>query len=322
MDKATAWFADGSGGLRWREEALPALRSRDLLIEVRAAGVNRPDLLQRQGLYPPPPGASEALGLEVAGIVEAVGSDVRRFQPGDRVMALVPGGAYAERCVAPEGSAMPLPSTWQFVQGAAFPETGFTVWANVFDGAHVAGGQAIFVHGATSGIGTMAASIAQALGHPIFGTAGTTEKAQKAEGLGYQKVWNYNVEDWSGGMKTLGGADLVLDMVGGDYVEKNLALLNDGGRHVSIAFQGGIHATVNIMDLMRRRLTLTGSTLRARSESEKARLRADIEAKLFPLIDVGQLAPHVSLEVDMAQVDLAHDAMRSGNLIGKAVLTR
>lgn len=293
-----------------------------VLIAVEAAGVNRPDLLQRAGLYPPPDGASEALGLEVSGVVDAVADDVTRFTPGDRVMALVPGGGYATHCVADEGATMPLPEPFSFTQGAAFPETAFTVWTNVFEAGALQKGERLFVHGATSGIGTMAASIARAQGIEVFGTAGSDDKAKAGEDAGFDKVWNYKSEDWSAAMTELGGCDLVLDMVGGDYVPRNLAMLRPQGRHVSIAFLGGMQAEVNIMDIMRRRLTLTGSTLRARSKEEKARLRGEVEAHLFPLIQAGKLKPLVTLELPMSEVEKAHEAMQSGNLIGKAVLVK
>jgi len=317
---ARALYATQNSALEWRDLAELEPRSHEVVITVAAAGVNRPDLLQRAGLYPPPPGASEAMGLEVAGTVKAVGDRVSRFRIGDRVMALVPGGGYATQCLAEEGSVMPLPKGLSMAEGAAFPETAFTVWANVFEAGRLAAGERLFVHGATSGIGTMAAAIASARGHEVYGTAGSSEKVGFAENHGFTKVWNYKNEPWDSEMTGLGGTNVVLDMVGGAYVARNLAMLCDGGRHVSIAFQAGLEASVNLMDIMRRRLMLTGSTLRARSKEEKSRLRAEVEAHLFPLVETGKLKPLVSLETPIDRADDAHQAMQSGALIGKAVL--
>ncbi|GGY54560.1 NAD(P)H-quinone oxidoreductase [Parvularcula lutaonensis] len=317
-----AFFVGNDGRLEWRDAGPLTPAACEVLIAVEAAGVNRPDLLQRAGLYPPPEGASQALGLEVAGIVEAIGEQVTRFAPGDRVMALVPGGGYASHCLADEGTVMAMPDAFTFVEAAAFPETAFTVWTNAFEAGRLAKGERLFVHGATSGIGTMAASIATAHGIEVFGTAGSTGKVAAGERAGFTKVWNYKEEDWSTAMSALGGCDVVLDMVGGDYVPRNLAMLKAGGRHVSIAFLGGIEAKVGIMDIMRRQLTLTGSTLRARSKEEKARLRAVVEGALFPLIEIGKIKPLVTLELPMREADRAHQAMQSGELVGKAVLVK
>lgn len=309
-----------AGALVWREEADPSPGPDEVVINVRAAGLNRPDLLQRAGLYPPPPGAPQSLGLEVAGTIEKIGSAVSRFAVGDRVMALVPGGGYASSCVAHQGSVLPLPSTLSFAEGAAFPETAFTVFTNVFEGGRLAAGERLFVHGATSGIGTMAASIAGALGHEVFGTAGDARKVAAGVAHGFEKVWNYKEEDWAEEMIREGGCDVVLDMVGGDYVPRNLSMLRDGGRHVSIAFLGGVEAQVNVIEIMRRRLTLTGSTLRARSPAEKSRLRGVLEERILPLVVTGRIKPLVNLEVPFRDADRAHQAMASGDLVGKAVL--
>lgn len=306
--------------LVWKEEPTPEPAPENVMIAVHAAGINRPDLLQRAGFYPPPPGAPLSLGLEVSGTVAAIGDSVTRLQVGDRVMALVPGGGYATHCSAHEGSTMLMPQALSFSEGAAFPETAFTVFTNVFEGGALKKGERLFVHGATSGIGTMAASIGAALGHEVFGSAGSPDKVAAAEAHGFAKVWNYKDEDWSGGMQDLGGCDVVLDMVGGDYVPRNLAMLRDGGRHVSIAFQGGMEASISLVEIMRRRLTLTGSTLRARSSAEKSRLREAVEAKLFPLVEVGKIKPLIALEVPFDEADQAHQAMQSGQLMGKAVL--
>lgn len=306
--------------LEWRDVKLGAPSPGEVLIDVVAAGVNRPDLLQRAGLYPPPPGASEALGLEVSGRIAAVGAGVTRLTVGDEVMALVPGGGYSQQVLADEGAVMAKPSVFSFAEAAAFPETAFTVFANVIEHGALKTGERLFVHGATSGIGTMAISMAKALGHEVYGTAGTAAKAAEAAKLGYDKVWNYREDDWSAEMLALGGCDVVLDMVGGDYVPRNLAMLREGGRHVSIAFLGGIQASISILDLMQRRLSLTGSTLRARSLAEKARLRAALEQRFMPLVEIGKIKPLVTLEVPWARTDDAHQAMQSGELLGKAVL--
>lgn len=315
-----AMFVGENNALVWRKTDLPDLHEGEILIKVAAAGVNRPDLLQRAGLYPPPPGASEALGLEVSGTVTAVGPGSRRFFEGDRVMALVPGGGYAEHAVAHEGAVLPWPDALSAAEAAAFCETAFTVWANVFEIGALSPGERLFVHGATSGIGTMAAAIAKDRGHEVFGTAGSQEKADAAKTQGFREVWTYRDTDWAEAMQNRGGCDVVLDMVGGDYVPRNLAMLRDHGRHVSIAFLRGNQAQVNIMDVMRRRLTLSGSTLRARSAEEKSQLRAAVEAELLPRLAAGQLKPLVTVEVPIKEADHAHRAMSEGTLIGKAVL--
>jgi putative PIG3 family NAD(P)H quinone oxidoreductase len=314
------WFAESGGSLSWKPvaELIPA--GAEIVIEIAAAGVNRPDLLQRAGVYPPPPGASEVLGLEVSGTVRRTGPDVIRFKEGDRVMALVPGGGYATACLADEGSVLPVPAGLSDAEAAAFPETAFTVFANVMEAGKLSEGETLFVHGATSGIGSMAVAVATALGHPIYGTAGTDEKTMAAEADGYTRVWNYKNDDWSAAMQDEGGCDVVLDMVGGDYVPRNLAMLREGGRHVSIAFQGGVEATINVMDIMRRRLVLTGSTLRGRPAPEKARLRSAIEEAWVPLLKDGQLKPKVTMERPMDAVEEVHEAMRDGSLLGKGVL--
>ncbi|MEE4210940.1 MAG: NAD(P)H-quinone oxidoreductase [Parvularcula sp.] len=322
MTEAHAWFVKDKGALSWENTTLPPLGDDDVLIDVKAAGINRPDLLQRAGVYPPPAGAPQSLGLEVAGIVLEVGSAVSGFSAGDRVMALVAGGGYATHSIAHEGSTLALPPGMSFEQAAAFPETAFTVFANVFEAGRLAKGERLFVHGATSGIGTMAAAMASALGHEVYGTAGTLEKITAAQKLGFNKVWNHKTEDWSAAMQAAGGCHVVLDMVGGDYVPRNLAMLREGGRHVSIAFLNGIEATISIVDIMRRQLTLTGSTLRARSATEKSRLRGEVEGRILPLFAAGEIAPHIGMQVPMAEVERAHQAMQTGALIGKAVLTR
>jgi putative PIG3 family NAD(P)H quinone oxidoreductase len=308
------------GKLVWRGRGTPEPGPGEVLIQVAAAGINRPDLLQRAGFYPPPDGAPESLGLEVAGTVAAAGPGVTRFETGDRVMALVPGGGYASHALADEGSVLMAPAALSDTEAAAIPETAFTVTTNVLEDGRLTQGERLFVHGATSGIGTMAAALAGALGAECYGTAGTRQKVEAAEGLGFVRVWNYREEDWSAAMSQAGGCDVVLDMVGGDYVARNLAMLRPRGRHVSIAFQGGMEAKVSIVDIMRRRLTLTGSTLRARDKEEKSRLRARVEDVVLPLLAAGRVKPVIGLTVPFSEVERAHQAMQEGDLIGKAVL--
>lgn len=291
-------------------------------LKVHAAGVNRPDLLQRMGLYPPPPGASDLLGLEVAGTIEAMGADVSGpWAVGDRVMALLGGGGYAEFAVADARHLLALPPEMSFVQGAGVPETLFTVWANVVEAGGLAPGQTLFVHGATSGIGTMAASLANALGARCYGTAGSDEKCAAAVAAGFTDCFDYRAQDWSALMQAAGGADVVLDMVGGDYIGPNLALLKDGGRHVSIAFLRGIEGSFSIFEVMRRRLTLTGSTLRGRSDAEKARLTQQIQHQVGPMLATGQVAPIIDSTLPLDQAMAAHQRMEAGAHIGKIILT-
>jgi NADPH2:quinone reductase len=315
----SACFAE-DGQLVWQDVPIPQVGPKDVLIEVAAAGVNRPDLLQRAGAYPPPDGAPKSLGLGVAGTVLETGREVGRFQPGDRVMALVPGGGYASFAAADEGSVLHLPDSVSFAEGAAIPETAFTVTTNVLEDGRLQRGERLFVHGATSGIGTMACSIAKVIGAEVYGTAGSSEKVEAAVNHGFDGVWNYREEDWAAAMQEEGGCDVVLDMVGGDYVPRNLSMLKPRGRHISIAFQGGMQASVSIVDIMRRRLTLTGSTLRGRSAAEKAAVRARVEDELLPSVATGAIRPLIGLQVPFSRAEEAHRAMQEGELIGKAVL--
>ncbi|MEM9285117.1 MAG: NAD(P)H-quinone oxidoreductase [Pseudomonadota bacterium] len=316
-----AMFVETGGSLTWRDQALPELGDDEVAIAIAAAGVNRPDLFQRAGMYPPPPGASEALGLEVCGTVDAVGARAAdRWRVGDKVMALVPGGGYAERCHVHEGSILPWPETLSTEEAAGFCETAFTVWANVFDARALKSNERLFVHGATSGIGTMAAALAQARGHKVYGTAGSQKKVATAEAAGFTKVWNYKTERWDDEMTALGGCDLVLDMVGGSYIPRNFSMLRPGGRNVVIAFLGGMQAEVNLAMVMQKNLTLTGSTLRARPLEEKQRLRDAIELEVLPAVQEGRVKPLVGLTLPMAEADKAHRALEAGEVIGKVVL--
>ncbi|MEO1658294.1 MAG: NAD(P)H-quinone oxidoreductase [Pseudomonadota bacterium] len=316
-----AMFVEPGGALQWRDDTLPPLGDDDVAIRVAASGVNRPDLFQRAGMYPPPPGASEALGLEVCGTIEEVGPGAaKRWKVGDRVIALVPGGGYAERCHAHHGSVLPWPECLSPEEAAGFCETAFTVWANVFDAGRLTGNERLFVHGATSGIGTMAAALAKSRGHEVYGTAGSPEKVVAGESAGFTKVWNYKDEAWDEAMTALGGCDLVLDMVGGSYIPRNFSMLRPGGRNVMIAFLGGMQAEVNLAMVMQKNLTLTGSTLRARPLAEKERLRDAIEREVMPAVIEGRVKPLVGLSVPMAEADRAHRALEDGEVIGKVVL--
>lgn len=293
----------------------------EILIRVAAAGINRPDLTQRAGFYPPPPGAPETLGLEVAGVVESIGAGVTRWREGDEVCALLAGGGYATYAVAHEGSALPIPKGLTMVEAAALPETVFTVWANVFDTAALKPKETILIHGGASGIGTTAIQMCRAHGSRVFATAGSADKTKLCEKLGAERGINYNDEDFEVVMDTVGGADVVLDMVGGSYVQKNLNLLNAHGRCVVIAFLKGPHAELNLMRLMLKRLTLTGATLRSRSNEEKARLARDVERVVWPWIEAGKVKPVIDSTFLLEQAEQAHQRLQSGAHAGKVVLT-
>ncbi len=301
--------------------ARPEPGAGEILIKVAAAGVNRPDLMQRAGLYPPPPGAPETLGLEVAGEVVSIGSGVKRWKEGDHVCALLAGGGYAEYAVANEGAALPIPKGLSAVEAAALPETVFTVWANVFEAGGLKPGETLLVHGGASGIGTTAIQMAKAHGARVFATAGDAEKCKLCEDLGATRGINYRTEDFEAVIRDMDGADVVLDMVGGPYVQKNLNLLNDGGRCVMIAFLQGPHAEINLMRLMLKRLTLTGSTLRSRSKEEKARIAREVERVAWPWIEAGKVKPVIDSTFPLSDAETAHARLQSGAHAGKIVLT-
>ena len=272
------------------ERPKPSPAAGEVLVKVAAAGVNRPDVMQRLGHYPPPPGISDIPGLDIAGIIEAVGADVRDWRVGDRVCALVAGGGYAEYCVAPAPQCLPVPKNMDFVHAAAIPETFFTVWTNVFERGRLKAGESLLVHGGTSGIGTTAIQLARALGSRVFATAGSAEKCAACERLGAERAINYRDEDFVAVAKQLTdgkGVDVVLDMVGGDYFPRNMEALAMDGRLVSIAVLNGVKATINLITMMQRRLTLTGSTLRARPVAEKGAIAAALRARVWPLLDAG-----------------------------------
>ena len=314
--------AAGAGGpevLRLGSRAMPEAGPGEVVIAVRAAGVNRPDLLQRQGLYPAPPGASDVLGLEVAGRIAALGEGAGTWQVGDAVMALLPGGGYAERAVCDARHVLRKPEDLSFEEGAAFCETAYTVWANAFEAGALRPGERLFVHGATSGIGTMAGRMATAFGAEAWGTAGTEAGCSAAAGQGYARCWTRE-EDWSGAAAEAGGVDVVLDMAGGDYVARNLAMLREGGRHVSIAFLRGPQGALDVLAIMRKRLLLTGSTLRARTPEEKARLTAEIRTHLLPHLEAGRLTPVIDRVFALEEAAAAHAHLEAGGHVGKVVL--
>ncbi|MFI2810516.1 MULTISPECIES: NAD(P)H-quinone oxidoreductase [Microbulbifer] len=301
----------------------PEAGAGEVLIRVVAAGVNRPDVAQRQGLYPPPPGASPVLGLEVAGEVVAVGSGVSRWQPGDRVCALTNGGGYAEYAVAPAGQCLPVPESLSMTEAAALPETFFTVWSNVFDRGGLQAGEVLLVHGGSSGIGTTAIQLASNLGARVFATAGSAEKCNVCEKLGAERCINYREEDFVEVVRELTdgyGADVILDMVGGDYVNRNIRLAAPDGRIVNIAFLQGAEVKLNLWPVAAKRLVLTGSTLRPRSAETKAAIARALEKTVWPLIHAGKVRPVVEATFALEDAARAHNLMESSKHIGKIVL--
>jgi NADPH:quinone reductase len=305
------------------ERADPQAGSGQIRIRIRAAGVNRPDILQRMGRYPAPPGASDILGLEVAGTVDQVGADVSRWTVGDRVCALLGGGGYAEYAVVDARHALPVPPTLEFVQAAALPETVCTVFANVFESGALKAGETLLVHGATSGIGVTAIQMAKAAGARVIATSRGADKAHAARGLGADL--SLDAGAGTGAMeeniRSFGGADVVLDMVGADYAALNQAALNAFGRWVVIATQSGALAEVDLARLMMKRAVLTGSTLRARPADEKARLIAAVEARAWPWITSGAVSPPIDARFPLDQASAAHLRLEAGGHVGKVVLT-
>jgi len=305
------------------ERPVPVPGAGEVLVKVTAAGVNRPDVMQRQGLYPPPPGASEIPGLEIAGAVVALGPGATRFKPGDKVCALVAGGGYAEYCPVHETNALPAPPSLSLVEAAAIPETFFTVWYNAFERGGLRSGETLLVHGGSSGIGTTAIQLAKAFGARAITTAGSAEKCDACRKLGADVAVNYRTEDFVAATKTATGgkgADVILDMVGGDYIGRNYEAAAVEGRIVQIAFQGGPRATVDFLRLMLKRLTHTGSTLRARSVADKAAIARAIEGKVWPLIAAGKVKPVVYRTFPLAEASAAHALMETSTHIGKIVL--
>jgi putative PIG3 family NAD(P)H quinone oxidoreductase len=310
--------------LRLVERPVPQPAAGEVLIRVAAAGVNRPDVLQRKGGYPPPPGAPSIPGLEIAGTVVALGADVDAALLGQRVCALLAGGGYAQYAVAPAGQCLPVPDGLEMVEAAAIPETLFTVWTNLFERAFATEGDSVLLHGGTSGIGTMAIALATIFGLTIIVTAGSDAKCARALELGATHAINYKTEDFVERVQAITdgkGVTAVIDMVGGDYVPRNLRCLADDGRHVSIAVQGGAQATVPLFEIMRRRLTLTGSTLRPRDTAFKSLVADEIGRTVWPHVEAGRLRPIIDRVFPLAEAAAAHARMEEGDHVGKIVLT-
>jgi len=313
----------GPDVLKPQRIAVPVPKDHEILIKVEAAGVNRPDVLQRQGGYPPPPGAPSTPGLEVAGKVVARGASARRYKEGDAVLALVPGGGYAEYCAAAEDNALPIPEGVSMIEAGGIPETFFTVWTNVFERAGLKPKETLLVHGGSSGIGTSAIMMAHHLGARVFATAGSPEKCRACEKLGAERCIDYRSEDFVQIVKdaTQGkGVDVILDMVGGDYVGRNLAAAAMHGRIVNIAFLKGSKVEVDLLPIMLKRLTLTGSTLRPRSVAEKAEIARALEAKVWPLLAEGKVRPQIYKTFPLTEAAEAHRLMESSAHIGKIIL--
>jgi NADPH2:quinone reductase len=325
-EKMRAVIAREPGGpevLRLVERPTPSPGPGEILIKVAAAGVNRPDMLQRQGQYQPPPGASDVLGLEVAGEVAALGEGVTIYNVGDEVTALLPGGGYAEYALAHESNALSAPRALSLVEAAAIPETFFTVWTNVFDRGGLKSGEWLLVHGGASGIGTTAIQLAKAFGAKVIATVGADEKADACRKLGADVVVNYKTQDFVAETRaaTGRGANVILDMVGGDYVSRNYAAAAVDGRIVQIAFLHGATPQVDLRLLMMKRLTHTGSTLRPRSPAEKAEIAEHLREKVWPLLEAGRLKPIIDSTFALDQADQAHARMESSAHFGKIVLT-
>ncbi len=304
-----------------RPEPCPA--PDEVLIDVTAAGVNRPDIVQRYGKYPPPPGASDIPGLEVAGVVAAVGPDVRGWSIGDPVCALLTGGGYAQRAVVPKEQCLPIPNGLTAIQAAGIPETFFTVWTNVFQRGRLQAGETILIHGGTSGIGTTAIQLAKAFGAQVLATAGSDDKCEAMRTLGAAHAFNYKTQDWvAEGKRVTGGRGmhLILDIVGGDYIARNLDLLAVEGRLVQIAFLKSAKAEIDFSMLMRKRLTMTGSTLRPRTPSEKGVIARELHEHVWPLLESGAVAPVIHTVFPLAEAAAAHRLMEESTHIGKIIL--
>ncbi|MBP0613978.1 NAD(P)H-quinone oxidoreductase [Jiella mangrovi] len=313
----------GPEALRLATRPVPSPNRGEILIEVAAAGVNRPDVMQRQGLYPPPPGAPEWPGLEVAGTVKALGEGATAFSPGDRVMALVPGGGYADFVTVAEDNALMVPRALSLVEAAGFPETFFTVWHNVFQRGGLKSGETFLVHGGTSGIGTTAIQLAHAFGARVFATAGSDDKCRAAEKLGADACVNYRDADFVSALKEATGGrgiDLILDMIGGDYTARNIEVAAEDGRIVQIAVQRGAKAEVDLFKIMRKRLTITGSTLRNRPVALKASIAEELSTHVLPLIESGKVKPLIDKTYPLEAASDAHRHMDDDH-IGKIVLT-
>ena len=306
------------------ERPIPRPGAGEVLIRAAAAGINRPDVFQRRGLYPPPPGAPSIPGLEVAGEIVAAGEGVEQGLIGQPVCALLAGGGYAQYAVAPAGQCLGVPTSLSMIEAAAIPETLFTVWTNLFERAFAVEGDTVLVHGGTSGIGTMAIALGKLFGLRVIVTCGSDEKCARARQLGAAYAINYQAQDFVAEVKAITegrGVQAVLDMVGGDYVPRNLQCLADDGRHVSIAVQRGVSAEINLFDVMRRRLTITGSLLRPRSVEFKSLVADELHRSVWPHVEAGRLKPVIDSTYPLAQAAAAHARMESGEHVGKIVLT-
>ena len=301
--------------------ARPQIGESEVLIRVAASGLNRADLLQRAGMYPPPAGASDIMGLECAGEIAEIGAGVTGWQIGDRVCALLAGGGYGEYASVDAGSLLPIPEGMDYISAACLPEAMMTVWANVYDRCSFQPGEAFLIHGGTSGIGVMAIQMARVYGaSAIYATAGSDKKCDKIMELGGTRAVNYRREDFETAITDVGGADVILDMVGADYVQKNISVAKINGRIVNIAYMNGPKMELNLLPLMLKRLVLTGTTLRARSASEKARIRKGVEAGFWSAVQTGQIKPVLDTAFPAAKAEAAHAMMTKGGHIGKIVL--
>jgi NADPH2:quinone reductase len=308
--------------LRPVQRPTPSPATGEVLVRVEAAGVNRPDILQRLGHYPPPPGTSDIPGLELAGTIVSTGADVPRWQTGDSVCALVAGGGYAEYCVVPSPQCLPIPRGLRPQEAAAIPETFFTVWTNLFQRGRLSDGETVLIHGGTSGIGTTAIQLARAFGATVFATAGTDEKCAACERLGATAI-NYRTSDFVQVVRdaTSGsGVDIVLDIVGGNYLQRNIDSLAVNGRLIQIGLLGSARAELDLSPVMRKRLTITGSTLRTRSVEEKGAIARELESRVWPLLTIGQVKPIIDRALPLTEAAAAHQLLEAGNVIGKIVL--
>ena len=315
---------DDETSLVLAEGPLPQPRADEILIKVEAAGINRADVLQRKGLYPPPEDASPILGLEVAGTVAAVGSDAGNWQLGDRVCALTHGGGYAEYAVAPVGQSIPVPDDYDMVSAAALPEALLTIWHNLYQRAKLKPGEKVLVHGGASGMGTMGVMMASTLGAEVYTTAGTDEKCERLQALGATRAINYKREDFEQVLTELGVANqvnVILDMIGGDYIQKNLNVTAPEGRIVNIAYMAGFKAEVNFAPLLLKRITMTGSTLRAQSFEQKRVMVEEIMATVYPHLASGAITPVIDSTYPLTEAGAAHDRMLAGEHMGKIILT-
>lgn len=310
----------GPSVLKSSVRSIPKPKRNEVLIKISYAGINRPDVLQRSGSYLPPPGASDLPGLEASGIIFAIGENVTNWEVGDEVCALLPGGGYAEYAVTQASHCLPVPTGMSLKQAAALPETLFTVWSNVFQRGGLKPNEKFLVHGGSSGIGTMAIQLANLFGSEVYATAGSDAKCSACEELGAIRAINYNKEDFLEVIKSIGGVHLILDMVGGAYIEKNIKALVDDGRLVQIAFLKGAKVELNFAQIMTRRLTVTGSTLRPQSDLSKSQIASELLEKIWPLLSTGRINPVINSVFDLNDVSSAHLLMESSKHIGKIVL--